>query len=75
MAGSDLYRDCFWCGHVYDIWRHACCPECGSGIDGSGWLGGLAGRFNQRLDYSGPDYTQELTERQAKIDERESTER
>jgi hypothetical protein len=35
----------------------------------------LAGRFNQRLDYSGPDYTQELTERQAKIDERESTER
>jgi hypothetical protein len=74
MAGSDLYRDCFWCGMVYDIWRHARCPECGSGLETDG-LGGLAGPFNQRPDYSGPDYTLQLAERQARIESREATER
>jgi len=70
MTASDLYRDCFWCGTAYDIWRHNSCPICGSRLETDG-LGGLAGPFNQRPDYKGPDYTQTLEERQARITARE----
>jgi hypothetical protein len=68
MAASDLYRDCFWCGLVYDLWRHDGCPECGSRLETDEHLGPLAGEYNKRPDYSGPDFTAWLEERQAELD-------
>ena len=70
MTASDLYRECFWCGHAYDIWRNEACPNCGSRLETDG-LGGLAGPFNQRPDYNGPDFSKQIEERQALADERE----
>ena len=69
MSASDLYRDCFWCGRVYDIWREEACPACGSRLETDGRLGPLAGEFNKRPDYNGPDFTEWLKERQAQSDE------
>ena len=69
MAASDLYRDCFWCGRVYDIWREEACPSCGSRLETDGRLGLLAGEHNKRPDYNGPDMTAWLEERQAQSDE------
>jgi len=68
MTASDLYRDCFWCGRVYDFWRHEACPNCGSRLEQDG-LGSLAGDFNKRPDYKGPDLTDDLKLRQEKSDE------
>jgi hypothetical protein len=67
MSGKDLYRDCFWCGFVYDIWQHTRCPECGSRLETEG-IGGMAGPFNRRKDYNGPDYSEQLAARQAQMD-------
>jgi len=71
MAASDIYTDCFWCGLVYDIYRHTSCPGCGSHLQQNYRLGGLAGEFNKRPDYNGPDFTDQLAERQARITARE----
>jgi len=68
MKASQLYRDCFWCGKVYDIWREEACPTCGSRLETDG-LGYAAGEHNKRPDYSGPDFSEWLAERQAKSDE------
>jgi hypothetical protein len=64
MTASELYRDCFWCGKVYDFWRHDGCPRCGSKLETDG-LGSLAGDYNKRPDYVGPDLTDALEARQA----------
>jgi len=68
MKPTDLYRDCFWCGRVYDIWREEACPSCCSRLEAEG-PGSMAGEWNKRPDYNGPDFTEWLEERQAKSDE------
>lgn len=55
MTASELYRDCFWCGHVYDFWREEACPQCLSRLETDG-PGILATAENQRPDYNGPQY-------------------
>jgi hypothetical protein len=64
MAASDLYRDCFWCGLVYDIHIQECCPACGSRLETDGHIGPLAGEYNRRPDYNGPEFTAWLEQRQ-----------
>jgi len=68
MTASELYRDCFWCGKVYDFWRNEGCPACGSRLEADA-LGGLAGEYNKRPDYDGPDPTDALEARQAIAEE------
>lgn len=66
MAASDMYRDCFWCGFVYDLWRNDGCPNCGSRLETDG-LGALAGEFNKRPDYNGPDLSAEEAARNKRL--------
>lgn len=71
MTASEYHRDCFWCGHVYETLRHPCCPECGSRLENNG-LGALAGEFNRRVDYKGPDLSGEEAARKERRGKRQA---
>lgn len=63
MTASDLYRDCFWCGYVYDFWREEACKRCASQTETEG-PGRLASELNRRPDYNGPDFSEVMIARE-----------
>jgi hypothetical protein len=67
-VSENFSRDCFWCGLVYDTYANPCCISCGSRLEQDA-LGPLAGEFNKRPDYSGPDMTDKLAERERRVSE------
>lgn len=71
MTASEFARECFWCGRVYETLRHPCCPECGSRLETDG-LGALAGKYNRKIEYKGPDLTAEEAAREERIAKRQA---
>lgn len=71
MTASDYYRDCFWCGYIYEPIRFPCCPECGSRLEKDG-LGALAGEYNKKVEYKGPDLSAEEAAREERIAKRQA---